>query len=291
MNPTGLGSLLSRLDAPSTWHEIAPRLALTESIASRPPRAKPALGYERERLLEEGYACLPGVLDREEAAELAFAVRSLVEAGIPPLFAYVYDEMWAIARRLEPAVQALVGPGAALLEDFWAWLIQPGHAGWRPHRGWSQLVRQGGGPPALLNVWIALTDVGAEDACMAIVPICDDPSYPDALERVHAPLERARALPVAAGTALAWDANALHWSARSSRRANARISASFNFRLPGGPALDAIPAMDLRARLDLRRRLDLIAEQIERYETNEDENQLPMHFREWAHVTSALRRH
>jgi hypothetical protein len=275
---------LSKLDSPALWAALAPALSIASPALQRGASERD-FGGERARLLDEGVALLGGVLSSGEAGVLASAVGALSDAGIPPVFLLVYEEAWAIARRLVPAARALIGP-AELLADFWAWQVPPGHAGWPPHRGWYELVRNAGEPPKLLNVWVALTDVDANGACMMIVPLCEDPNYPSSLDRHDASLQSARALPAEAGTALAWDANALHWSARSSSRAPSRMSVSFTFRTLGGPAPET-HAIDLKAHQDLRARLDLIAEQIVRYEDREAS--IPEPLREWARVNSALR--
>jgi hypothetical protein len=275
---------LAKLSLPSFWKGLAPSLSLGERLPSPTPLSC-ELGKERAQLISEGVTRIDGALDPTQAEVLAGAVRALVNLGLPPLFVFVYDEAWTVAQRLEPAARSLIGP-TDLLADVWAWHVPPAHAGWSAHRGWYDLVRDGLGPPKLLNAWVALTDVGANGACMMVVPLSEDPSYPSSLGRHDVRPNAARALPVQAGTALFWDANVLHWSARSSQDAPPRMSVSFTFRALGGPAAE-IERIDTDAPLDLRARLDVIADQIVRY-AGQDAS-VPSRLRDWAHVTCALR--
>jgi hypothetical protein len=278
---------LSRLDAPSFWAEFAPQLGGRTLLQWTPdPRA---LECERRLLFSEGWARFEGVITASEAGALAVCIQRLVDRGIPALFAYVYDEIWQIAERLEPAAQAMLGDHD-LLWDVWAWClaISAGSAGWPPHRGVYELERAPDGGPNVLNVWVALTDATPDNACMYIVPLSRDPHYPNALHDTSCAAQDARALPAQAGTVLAWNANALHWGGRCDARATVpRISASFTFQRPSARALGDLGTIDLRKNLTLRERLDGIAQMIVTY--GEHDPQIPPALCEWARVNAGLR--
>jgi hypothetical protein len=213
-------------------------------------------------LSRDGYAVLGDAILPDACDRMVRGVEGLVEGGLPPIFLYAFDAPWTAGERLRARVSAMLDRRYALVEDLWAWHVRPGTGrGWRPHRGVPEplLEREA---PELLNVWLALSDVTAERACMHVVPLDEDPAYPTALDRVDAALESVRALPVPAGTALAWNANLLHWGGACAARApGPRVSCSFTLvredaieRLGGR----VIPA----AGLAFQARIDAIARQI-----------------------------
>lgn len=242
-----------------------------------------------------GHAAVPGIVAPERAAAMARAIDALWDAGLPPLFAYVYDAFWEPLDALAAPMGASLGPHEALA-DVWAWRVpaEPGRAGWSAHRGLDRLERGEGGRPVTLNVWIPLGDVGPDDGCMWVVPLDQDPDYPDNLSgRAGAP--RAIPLPAAAGTALAWDANALHWGGPMTERARGpRRSFSYTLRALGAPRVAAA----LPARLDHQARLDLVADMIGVYEPTlaaqpgaaGSPERIPEPVRAWAELTRALAR-
>ena len=100
-----------------------------------------------------------------------------------------------------------------------------------------------------MNVWIALSDVGEESACMHVVPFDRDPHYPNALDRVDVDPALAIPLPVPAGSVLAWNANVLHWGGEMKPGAPPRVSMSFTLRRAALPS--SRRAATFEARVDL----------------------------------------
>src|SRR5262249_39694267 len=147
----------------------------------------------------------------ETSARIADAVGSLVRAGYPATFVFVFDEVWLLAERVRSRVSALLQRPFVLVGDVWAWRIEPGRGrGWAPHRGVATHTFDRS-EPEVINTWVALSDVEANRSCMHFVPLDEDPGYPEAMHRCDAPLERTCAVPASAGTALLWNANVLHW--------------------------------------------------------------------------------
>jgi ectoine hydroxylase-related dioxygenase (phytanoyl-CoA dioxygenase family) len=210
---------------------------------------------------------LPGTIGGEPVVRdaLGAAVARLVEQGLPATFVYLFDEPWIIGTQLAAAVSRMLGRSYVLAADGYAWHVPVGTGrGWEPHRDERYVLDRRA--PERVNVWLAITDATAERACVHAVPLDEDPGYPSDLRRKDPPLTAVRALPVAAGTALAWNANLLHWGgACSSRACGARSSISFT-------ALRA----DAAGQIGLRRlkaemlsptgRLDLVASLIAAYE-------------------------
>jgi hypothetical protein len=280
-----VSQLLRPHDAAARLKALVPGLALLDT----PPGAAaepsgPALEDEDEKpwLAREGYVFLRGAESPETCARLVAGIGQLLAAGLPAVAVFAFDETWRLGERVRARVSRLAGHPYLLLNDAWAWQIEPGHGrGWPPHRGWGELLDRGA--PEVLNVWVALSDVSAERSCMHLVPLDEDPHYPDALTRSDAAPEKVRALPVAAGTALAWNANVLHWGGACSARApGPRVSCSFS--LARGALADRLPVASIT---DVSSRLDVIAQQVETY--GEGQPDVSEEAREWARATNALR--
>ena len=252
--------LLHALDAPGHLAALVPGLGCSAAAPSPPPPPTTAPVAERRWLREEGLVVLPELASASTAARLVAGIHTLVAARYPAAFVYAFDDAWQLGERVRAAVSSLVGAEYAVAPDIWAWEIPPGRRGWPAHRGMAHAVFDRERPEAV-NTWVALSDVGAERSCLSFVPLDDDAHYPAALDRVDAPLERARALPVAAGTALAWNANVLHWGGPCSPRAEGpRVSCSFTlYRADAAERFGPTVAL---AELDYRRRMEILADQL-----------------------------
>lgn len=281
--------LLRLAASPAGLLQIAPDLRLGTST-TRPgaPAPPPAADLaERPWLARDGFARLGGVVPPSVAAALVTGIEALRAHGLPATFIYAFDELWAIGELVRSRISAVVGCPYAVVEDVWAWQILPGEGGWPPHRGTPhvQLERE---TPEVINVWVALSDVTAERACMHAVPLDEDPGYPSALGRVDAPLPSVRALPTDAGGALFWNANVLHWGGRCAARApGPRVSCSFTLcRTDAAARFPDLALLGPLAELDLGRRMDLLASMVLLY--GDDQGDVSDVVREWARITHAL---
>jgi hypothetical protein len=251
--------------------------------------ARPDASEVRASFANEGVAVLPGLLSRERAGALVDTVRALQARGLPPVFAYVLEAFWEPLARLVPIVESVIGP-CDVLADGWAWDIPPtaGRAGWAPHRGAYELVRQADGRPGLVNVWVALSDVTRETACMHVLPLSKDSGYPDALRREPFDSEHAVAYPLAAGSALFWDASSLHWGGPMLPGApHARVAYSFTLRAKGVDYLSDFGTVNPEQLPRKTALLDLVATQILRYGSLDD---VPLPFVKWAAFLQSLRK-
>jgi hypothetical protein len=212
------------------WRRLNPTLSVTHRA------------FEIDPLIEsfraEGWLQSDPVI---ETRSLRSAVEALVREKWLPVFAFVYEEFW-LGGRLDPLVQALLGPGCRQKPYLWIQHVEPAasSSGWPPH------VDQD--PPTKdISVWIPLTDATLDNGCMYLMP-----SYAPKHD-----LQSIRALPARAGSILAWRQDVLHWGAYSSRRAKEpRISIALEFGREGlDPA--AVPPFE--------ERLKLIARQILKY--------------------------
>lgn len=194
------------------------------------------------------------------------AVVAITNAGLPGVFAYVYDPFWETALLAKRAVAAFAQvecKRVRVLPDVWAFFVPPGpeNRGWAPHRGVSSPNHDADGHVKLVNVWFALSAATRASSCMYVVPLDRDPHVPGSLERL--PDESAGiACELAPGGALLWDANVAHWGGASSARAvSPRISASYTCSTELTPGVRPVDLNDL----GFERRLAIIADQISTY--------------------------
>jgi hypothetical protein len=245
---------------------VAPAMAIGEGLAiNRSADGEHDDTAEAAWLTRDGYAVLPPTSGDPPRTELADAIVRLVESGLPAVFAYVFDEAWVIGEALRARVSQMTGAPYLLAADGWAWVVPPGTGrGWAPHRDDGRLLERHA--PERINVWMALSDATAERACMYVVPLDEDPSYPPTGGVDAAPLSSVRAVPVTAGTAIAWNANLLHWGGGCSARARGpRIAISYTVVRADAAQRLGLPLMSAEALAPLGR-IDLVATLIQSYE-------------------------
>ena len=214
-------------------------------------------------------------------AALLDAVEKLHTASLPLVALYAFDATWAMGVALAEAIGEVLGARYDLLADFWAFRVPPGRAGWAPHRGVNEVLDRA--QPELLNVWLALSDAAVDQACMHFVSLDDDPAYLRGDLNDIVP-STTFAAPVAAATALFWNANVLHWGGPCLTSAAApRISVTFTLARVDSAYREA----SFRAsELSPWERLDAIAGQIEVYGETEG---VPRDLLEWAAISRKMR--
>jgi hypothetical protein len=252
------------------WRRIAPTFHLEEDPVDRPyGGAHPPAVDPAARLLSEGYFEVADIDWGPRIGRLAELVERLVEQGVPPVFAFVYDEAWAAFAALHPILEEALGDGYFRLPDFWAWRIDPktGASGWAPHRDRGADTLFGDGRPKALSVWIALTDATPLNGCLYLAPADRDPGYgKPGRRRSEIDLQDVRALPAQAGTVVAWTTHVLHWGSRPSPRALLpRVSIAMEFQTAEVPALEAPLTAPIESP-PFEMRLKLIEQQIGKYQ-------------------------
>lgn len=287
-----MSSLLRATDAPRRILEhvgsLAPGLSISPlgDVAAGSVRVIPADQEQAHLLAREGIATLPDAIPREETnAALIRGIGSLIDAALPAVFIYLFDEVWRIGDALRARVSALLGRPYALAEDGWAWQVERGREGWAPHRDDDRVLDRAA--PERVNVWVALTDTTADRSCIHVVPLEQDEHYPNALDRDEARAASVRQLPVGARTGLVWNANLLHWGGRcASDAAGPRVAISFTLIRADAAERMGFPLVDL-AEHSPERRVDTVAKWIAGYGPKglpdvSDE------IRSWAKATCAL---
>jgi hypothetical protein len=266
---TPLVAFFRNVERQAFWLQLAPRLHVDQPSPSTFSDSAGTLArlspLDSDHWRTSGYVRLPSLLNPSVSVSLAQAITTLHSHDLHPTFIYVYDEAWCVLDALRPHLSRLLGDDFDVLADVWAWHIDPrtDRGGWPIHRGWYEDVRDATDTPALLNVWIALTDATERNACIHLVPLSRDPHYPADLHNLGSLADLALALPAPAGSGLVWNANAAHWGGTCDPSFDQpRISMSFTVRRRAALPHDF---SCIRPPLSFQQRLDLIASQFETY--------------------------
>lgn len=262
------------LGDPDFWRENFGALTISEPLdlarlsADGAWLATRSRGYI-QRMAEDGYFNdhLPSL--GRMAMALGEGASRCVQLGLPPVFLFVFDEVWQCFYALAPVLESILGRPLAVLPDFWLWHVDPkaAEAGWAPHVDKGARALAPDGRPLALTVWIPLSDATPLNSCIYLLPASRDREYgvpPD--KRSHGiDLAQIRALPGAPGDWFCWNQAVLHWGSASSRFAEQpRISMALEFQR-GDIAPFNEPLIRNATGLDFRARLWLVAKQIMQY--------------------------
>jgi hypothetical protein len=221
---------------PSYWRALYPRFSV--SAAAQPIPEIPALEPSQlelclRSLSSHGYFSSATPMLQSFTRPLVEVVETIGRAGWPPVFAYVYDELWTLWQTA-PIVQILraaLGDRYKWIPHGWCHYVRPvrGAAGWPPHID--------GNLPNRISIWIPLTDATLDNGCVYLVPKdLNDAGIGERRELRHASnlqmrqlLQRGMALPAPAGSLLGWEFRVLHWGSTAQHPANPRLSLVFEF--------------------------------------------------------------
>lgn len=265
----------TRMHDPAFWRDLAPALSLD---AARPNTADIAfrdseLADIAEHVQREGYLCLPAVFGAPDIEAIRAAILALADAGLPPVFIYMYDQPWTLFSRLSALIGYFLGERFALLPNFWAWNIPvtAGAAGWPVHRDAQAQTRFGNaeGSDVLmsLSLWIPMSAATLDNGCMYVLPRTSEATaFSGDRETPDIDASQGVALPAPAGSVLGWAQDVFHWSGAVSAAAREpRISLSFEFQNPAFAPL-CEPLLDIANPPDFAQRLNLITQQFEKYQ-------------------------
>lgn len=218
------------------------------------------------RVRREGYFRLRHDFGLDLGA-MAQTITALVADGIPPVFAFVYDEFWSLFHALDPVYGGVLGR-YGLLPDFWVWHVDAsqGDAGWKPHRDKGRQSLRPDGSPLSLSTWIPLTDATPLNSCMYVVPADRDPTYGTERETEWLfELPSIRALPAVPGDVMMWTQALMHWGSRGSRSEKSpRISVSLEVQSTEAPPFNR-PFLPSGQLIPFAMRLALIGKQMLQY--------------------------
>ena len=257
------------------WRELCPQLSV-EGDPKPPPVRLPPLADLLGTLAHEGYLNIPDVFPADPIARMRDGVAALHWRGIPPLFAFVYDEFWLAAAQLFPLVSAVLGEDYRVPRrpTICAWYVEPADdaAGWKPHRD-NPAAFDADGTPRSITLWLPLTDATPLNGCMYVLPAHLDEAFRTRDFKVPAQipvnlLQDVRALPASAGSLLAWNTGVLHWGSRASRLGTGpRCSFACEFERGGATVPEgAKPLLGPNETPAFEERLGLLGHLLQRYE-------------------------
>lgn len=276
---TGVADLQSHcahIESPDFWRRMNPQLTITDTPFAdhATPYAFSARDIERARLqiCEDGYLqCRPGV-SAGECQALSEALERIIQARYHPMFLALFDEYWQLTRRMAPLLAPILGPHYRVLGDFWIWCIshRTAKAGWQPHRDHQFRRRdtlRDDRTPLIVTVWIPFTDATPLNGCMYLLPLPNDPNFPERPDAFDASsLQDVRALPAEAGSVLAWNQYILHWGGSASKWADAPRMSTGIYVQAGDVPLFTDKPVDFDQPLPFSKRLALIASNLLLYQ-------------------------
>lgn len=250
------------------WQKLAPQFPIGGKIDST-PFIVPAQNRRtlKKQIIEEGYVHLinPGLNSPlEKVAKLVVKIASL---GLPPVFSFVYDEMWKISAQLGNLMGILLREDFAMLPAFWVWHIAPGEAGWKPHRDKIAGSLFPDKKPKSLTVWIPLTEAHPLNSCIYVLPADRDEEYGmENSVRGIGELSDMRALPAKPGDVLVWTQHLFHWGGHAAKKHGLppRISIGLEYQVKSVRPFQT-PLLGSAPELSFEERLALIGQQIAYY--------------------------
>jgi hypothetical protein len=221
------------------WLRLATDMTIGSSPRLPPSRVTPELlDAMRRHFSVEGYFQTPAVIDTPNLARLNGAIDAVVAAGWPPVFAWVYDEFWTLARLPDVAdlIASQIGAGFSQIPHIWTHVVPAmvGSSGWTPHFDGPSSGRA--------SIWIALTDATLSNGCMHVVsrrllaPTFESEPLDTgtiALKDAFRALQGVRALPAKPGAVLGWTFDVLHWGGPCLSTGGARRAISMEFIAQG----------------------------------------------------------
>lgn len=256
---------------PNFWRARFPELDLSAPsdvarFASDMEYGEAERARNAERMAEDGYIHGAHPALGTLAPMLAQAGARCIELGLPPVFLFLFNDVWRCFYALKPALDAMLGPGFYALPDFWFWHVDPrkGEAGWAPHADKGPFSLDPQGRPLSVTVWIALSKATPLNSCIYVLPASRDRGYLQPEQR-RIDLTQIRALPTAPGEFLCWNQAVFHWGSAASRFADEpRISMALEFQSAAAAPFNQPLIADPDA-LDFEAKLRLVAKQILQY--------------------------
>lgn len=217
----------------------------------------------------EGYVQLPRSQDVEHITKLARLVEGVRASGLPPVFAFIYDEMWQPYRRLGPVIDCLLRGRHTMMPSIWAWHLDPGkgEAGWTAHCDRPGRAAYADLRPKAITIWIPLTEATTLNGCMYVIPKHRDNCYGQIdKDNLVLDLPDIRALPAIPGDSLVWTHDLTHWGSRTSEMAKGpRLSMSIEFQRHDEPPLSNFVIRPEQG-LTFERKLALIGHAVVHYQ-------------------------
>ncbi len=209
---------------PSYWRALNPQLSIDSGAA---PETLEHVSLDvselqtlRSKYGQEGFFQTQPILAPLALERLRECVEVLKRENWPPVFAFVYDELWLAARTrsLVRLLGHILGQGYRQTSHVWCHYVRQGRGegGWPPHvDGFREEKR--------VTVWIPLGDATLDNGCIYVVPrdlvsreVANGFLNMQTISSADASalLQSSRALPAQAGSILGWDYTLIHWGSK-----------------------------------------------------------------------------
>lgn len=189
---------------PDFWRAKFPQLDLSSEVdadrhAAEMPYSAEDRALDSQRMLEDGYVQGSHPALETLGPRLAEAARHCVSLGLPPVFLFLFNDVWRCFYALAPAISPFLGSPLCALPDFWLWHIDPksGDAGWTPHVDKGPRSLTPDGRPRSVTVWIPLSKATPLNSCIYVLPASRDPEYRSPQRRGASTLARFGHCPLA----------------------------------------------------------------------------------------------
>ncbi len=221
-------SQLPKAGSREFWRDLNPDLSISDhpfQVVPQPSSTK--LEEFRERMHEEAYFQTEPTLPDAMLKSMRRAIESVKEAGLPTMFAFVYDIFYQGLSHFDAAFRTALGENYRLVPNFAVYYIEASDQGkgFAPHRDaeYANALNENG-MPTVMTVWITVTEASPLSSCLYIVPKNRDPQYADSIHDLSVTAdafawEDVRALPTPPGVMSCWTQYLFHWGSRASRRA------------------------------------------------------------------------
>jgi len=224
---------------PSYWRALNPQLSIDSSVAPETLERVSLDVSELQKLggkyRQEGFFQTEPILAPLALERLRECVEVLKRENWPPVFAFIYDELWLATRThsLMRLLGDILGQGYRQTSHVWCHYVHQGRGegGWPPHvDGFREEKR--------ITVWIPLSDATLDNGCIYVVPrdlvsreIANGFLNTGTISSADASalLQASRALPAQAGSILGWDYTLIHWGSKCGSPGNPRISVAVAF--------------------------------------------------------------
>jgi hypothetical protein len=224
---------------PSYWSALNPQLSIDSGAA---PKTVERVSLDvselqtlRSKYGQEGFFQTQPILTPSALERLTECVEVLRRENWPPVFAFVYDELWLATRTpyVLRLLENILGQGYRQTSHVWCHYVREGRGegGWPPHvDGFREEKR--------ITVWIPLSDATLDNGCIYVVPrdlvsreIANGFLNMQTISSADASslLQASRALPAQAGSILGWDYTLIHWGSKCGWPGNPRISIAVTF--------------------------------------------------------------
>ena len=227
---------------------------------------------------EDGYFAYDSWFKPASIQRLCDCLEKLNQAGIPPIFSFVYDEFWQMLTGLEPLFDDLLEGEYQFLPAIWVWHVKhENQTAFAPHR---DQVRDAAVDDEdhldYLTIWVPLTDLNHLSSCICVLPASADPDYGmDTKSVVVEDLQDIRTLQGKRGSVFCWATGLIHWGTRQSPMGQPRMSVGFYVQNPEAEC-HYPPPIDFKKPIPFKQRLAVIGQQIIFYSREAGPEQIEM---------------